>query len=349
MPSPTLRRYRWEIDYLTGPEELGSYSLINGSGCGIIVWGVSSNVDAFVRVDVRTYLLGGAIDGSEANGIIRDPKLELESSRFTFDLVPLSYESVDVVVRGENELKRIRGLQYEGCLIGKLGMGASVLPWVHGDDVAKTVFRMRNGHVEVTAMPFGLTNAPTVFMELMSRTTTWKREQWKLLMWKELNGEKVIACTSRQLKVLMKDCMANVTRFGPPFGRDVRTLAIEEANTTKYSIHPGADTMLCGFRLTNRWLSMKKDIASCDSKYLAYLEVEVEYQGSSGLLLQPELPKWKRKRITKDIVIKLPSIIREVFVKLLLKSSGKLSISMTVLRHWWIVSSERDRLIAVDC
>ncbi|GJT15579.1 putative reverse transcriptase domain-containing protein [Tanacetum coccineum] len=73
--------------------------------------------------------------------------------------------------------------------------------------------------------------------------------------------------------------------------RDVRTLAIEEAYTTKYSIHPGADTMLCGFRLTNRWMSMKKDIASCDSKYLAYSEEEVEYQGSLGLLLQPELPK----------------------------------------------------------
>ncbi|GJW95389.1 hypothetical protein Tco_0175061 [Tanacetum coccineum] len=42
--------------------------------------------------------------------------------------------------------------------------------------------------------------------------------------------------------------------------------------------------------LTNRWLSMKKVIASCGSKCLAYLEVEVEYQGSSGLLLQPELP-----------------------------------------------------------
>ncbi|GJT56736.1 hypothetical protein Tco_0991790 [Tanacetum coccineum] len=58
-----------------------------------------------IRVDVRTYLLGGAIDSSEANGIIRDPKLELENSRFTFDLVPLSYESVDVVV-GENWLLR---------------------------------------------------------------------------------------------------------------------------------------------------------------------------------------------------------------------------------------------------
>ncbi|GJU08145.1 hypothetical protein Tco_1124575 [Tanacetum coccineum] len=57
------------------------------------------------RVGVRTYLLGGVIDGSEANGIIRDPKLELESSHFTFDLVPFSYESVDIVV-GENWLLR---------------------------------------------------------------------------------------------------------------------------------------------------------------------------------------------------------------------------------------------------
>ncbi|GJV93128.1 hypothetical protein Tco_1540941 [Tanacetum coccineum] len=45
-----------------------------------------------------------------------------------------------------------------------------------------------------------------------------------------------------------------------------------------------------GRRLSNRWLSMKKDVASCDSKYLAYSRVEIEYQGSSGLLLHPELP-----------------------------------------------------------
>ncbi|GJU24389.1 hypothetical protein Tco_1163010 [Tanacetum coccineum] len=66
---------------------------------------ITSKSEKYSIVDVRTYLLGGAIDGSEANGIIRDPKLELESSRFTFDLVPLSYESVDVVV-GENWLLR---------------------------------------------------------------------------------------------------------------------------------------------------------------------------------------------------------------------------------------------------
>ncbi|GJT35656.1 hypothetical protein Tco_0926075 [Tanacetum coccineum] len=59
------------------------------------------------RVDGRTYLQSGAIDGSEANGIIRDPKLELESSRFTFDLVPLSYESVDSKEEYESHVKMI--------------------------------------------------------------------------------------------------------------------------------------------------------------------------------------------------------------------------------------------------
>ncbi|GJU01211.1 hypothetical protein Tco_1111549 [Tanacetum coccineum] len=32
-------------------------------------------------------------------------------------------------------------------------------------------------------------------------------------------------------------------------------------------------------RLSNQWLSMKKDVASCGSKYLAYSKVEDEYQG----------------------------------------------------------------------
>ncbi|GJV83182.1 hypothetical protein Tco_1523080 [Tanacetum coccineum] len=45
----------------------------------------------------------------------------------------------------------------------------------------------------------------------------------------------------------------------------------------------------CGLTFSNWWSSMTKNIASCGSKYLAYSRVEVEYQGSSGLLLQPEL------------------------------------------------------------
>ncbi|GJZ04622.1 hypothetical protein Tco_0537897 [Tanacetum coccineum] len=57
-----------------------------------------------------------------------------------------------------------------------------------------------------------------------------------------------------------------------------------------------------------------KDLEAClekgegDCLYVATTEVEVEYQGSSRLLLQPVLPEWKWERITKDIVVKLPSV-----------------------------------------
>ncbi|GJT85727.1 hypothetical protein Tco_1067444 [Tanacetum coccineum] len=37
-------------------------------------------------------------------------------------------------------------------------------------------------------------------------------------------------------------------------------------------------------------------------------EFWIDYQGSAGLLLQPELPEYKWGRITKDIVVKLPSV-----------------------------------------
>ncbi|GJS49680.1 putative reverse transcriptase domain-containing protein [Tanacetum coccineum] len=309
-------------------------------------------------VDVRTYLLGGAIDSSEANGIIRDPKLELESSRFTFDLVPLSYESVDVVV-GENWLLRHKAemeLQGEGWF-----------EWVHGDDVAKTVFRMRNGHVEVYGYAFWVNQCTSGFhgvnepggvrvareddrgvsegredvREVFQQRGSGAKRKLSRCGRNQMGNEPILAlpkgaddfivyydARSKDLEACLEkgegDCFefdfeakyhlgkANVDvvpwseaknefeidiesgsywldKVRTSIWRDVRTLAIEEAYTTKYSIHPGADTMLCGFRLTNRWLSMKKDIASCGSKYLAYSEVEVEYQGSSGLLLQPEL------------------------------------------------------------
>ncbi|GJX68140.1 hypothetical protein Tco_0303867 [Tanacetum coccineum] len=74
--------------------------------------------------------------------------------------------------------------------------------------------------------------------------------------------EKVIACTSRQLKVLKKDCMTNVMLY--------------------------------------RGVGRRSEAKN---------EFEIDVRRSDlGLLLQPELPEYKWGRITKDIVVKLPSV-----------------------------------------
>ncbi|GJS44335.1 hypothetical protein Tco_0569378 [Tanacetum coccineum] len=357
------------------------------------------------RVDVRTYLLGGAIDSSEANGIIRDPKLELENSCFTFDLVPLSYESAVVVIgenwllrhkaeMGENELKRIRGFTPRRRIRFRTGIRTrsdtdfrrlvsltslerqevrNELPgvckrsreeryvmdtlkfmamrfWVnqctsgfHGvnelggvcvareddrgvtegrEDVRK-VFQQcgsgvkrklsrcgRNqiGNEPILALPKGADDF-VVYYDARSKdleaclekkvegdclyvvTTEGSYEMLYRGVGRRSEAKNEFEIDVRRSDLEMESGSYWLDKVRTSIWRDVRTLAIEEAYTTKYSIHPGADTMLCGFRLTNRWLSMKKDIASCGSKYLAYSEEEVEYQGSSGLLLQPELPE----------------------------------------------------------
>ncbi|GJW11774.1 putative reverse transcriptase domain-containing protein [Tanacetum coccineum] len=78
-----------------------------------------------------------------------------------------------------------------------------------------------------------------------------------------------------------------------PLKGDVRTLIIDEAHKSKYSVHPGADKMYYDLRDGYWWPGMKKDIVEYVSKCLACLKVKAEHQRSSGLLQQPEIPIWK--------------------------------------------------------
>nr|GEX13420.1 putative reverse transcriptase domain-containing protein [Tanacetum cinerariifolium] len=63
----------------------------------------------------------------------------------------------------------------------------------------------------------------------------------------------------------------------------IRKLIIDEAHTSRYSVYPGADKMYYDLRDLYWWPGMKRDIA--------------EY---------PEIPEWKREKITMDLVTKLP-------------------------------------------
>ncbi|GKA94860.1 putative reverse transcriptase domain-containing protein [Tanacetum coccineum] len=95
-------------------------------------------------------------------------------------------------------------------------------------------------------------------------------------------------------------------RIWVPLKGDVRTLIIDKAYKSKYSIHPGADKMYYDLRDKYWWPRMKKDIAVYVSRCLTYLKVKAEHQRPSGLLQQPEILEWKWDRISMDFVTKLP-------------------------------------------
>ncbi|GJS67425.1 putative reverse transcriptase domain-containing protein [Tanacetum coccineum] len=98
----------------------------------------------------------------------------------------------------------------------------------------------------------------------------------------------------------------NLDRTWVPLKGEVRTLIMDKAHKSKYSVHPGADKMYYDLRDRYWWPGMKKDIAEYVSKCLTYLKVKVEHQRPSGLLQQPEIPVWKWEGIAMDFVTKLP-------------------------------------------
>ncbi|GJU97412.1 reverse transcriptase domain-containing protein [Tanacetum coccineum] len=97
-----------------------------------------------------------------------------------------------------------------------------------------------------------------------------------------------------------------LNRIWVPLKGDVRTLIMDEAHKSRYSVHPGADKMYYDLRDMYCWSGMKKDIAVYVSKCLTCLKVKAKYQRPSGLLQQPKIPEWKWERIAIDFVTKLP-------------------------------------------
>ncbi|GJU33204.1 putative reverse transcriptase domain-containing protein [Tanacetum coccineum] len=95
-------------------------------------------------------------------------------------------------------------------------------------------------------------------------------------------------------------------RIWVPLVGGVRTIIMEEAHKSRYSVHPGADKMYYDLRDMYWWPGMKRDIATYVSECLTCAKVKAEHQRPSGLLQQPEIPEWKWENITMDFITKLP-------------------------------------------
>nr|GEU97051.1 putative reverse transcriptase domain-containing protein [Tanacetum cinerariifolium] len=95
-------------------------------------------------------------------------------------------------------------------------------------------------------------------------------------------------------------------RIWVPLVGGVRTIIMDETHKNRYSVHPGVDKMYHDIRNMYWWPGMKRDIAIYVSKCLTCSKVKAEHQRPSGLLQQPEIPKWKWDTITMDFNTNLP-------------------------------------------
>ncbi|GJS03488.1 putative reverse transcriptase domain-containing protein [Tanacetum coccineum] len=85
---------------------------------------------------------------------------------------------------------------------------------------------------------------------------------------------------------------------------------MDEAHTSRYLVHPGADKMYYDLRDLYWWPGMKRDIAEYVSRCPPYVSrLKPNDQNPTVFLSSskhPEIPEWKWEKITMDFVTKLP-------------------------------------------
>ena len=119
--------------------------------------------------------------------------------------------------------------------------------------------------------------------------------------------EEMSCGVEHQLETKQNGLSYYLNRIWIPDRDGLRTLIMDEAHKSRYSIHPGADKMYFDLRSTYWWPGMKKDIALYVAKCLTCAKVKAEHQKPSGLLVQPIIPVWKWENITMDFITKLPT------------------------------------------
>ena len=77
-------------------------------------------------------------------------------------------------------------------------------------------------------------------------------------------------------------------RIWVPVYGGLRDVILQEAHSSKYSVHPGADKMYQDLKANFWWIGLKKSIATYVAKCLTCAQVKAEHRKPLGLLQQPE-------------------------------------------------------------
>jgi hypothetical protein len=86
---------------------------------------------------------------------------------------------------------------------------------------------------------------------------------------------------------------------------------LDEAHTSRYSIHPGSTKMYHDLRQQFWWTRMKRETARYVSEYDTCWKVKADYIKSGGLLQPLSIPDWKWDDINMDFIVDLPLTARK--------------------------------------
>jgi hypothetical protein len=86
---------------------------------------------------------------------------------------------------------------------------------------------------------------------------------------------------------------------------------LDEAHTSRYSIHPGSTKMYHDLRQQFWWTRTKHEAAHYVSECDTCRKVKADYM-KLGALLQPRsIPEWKWDDISMDFIVSLPTTARK--------------------------------------
>ncbi|WMV49184.1 hypothetical protein MTR67_042569 [Solanum verrucosum] len=115
---------------------------------------------------------------------------------------------------------------------------------------------------------------------------------------------------------------------------------MEEAHSSRYSIHPGSTKMYRDLREVYWWNGMKKGIVEFVAKCPNYQQVKVEHQRPGGLTQRIELSEWKWEIINMDFITGLLRSRRQhdsiwVIVDRMTKSAHFLPVKTTLSAEYY--------------
>ncbi|WMV41618.1 hypothetical protein MTR67_035003 [Solanum verrucosum] len=123
-------------------------------------------------------------------------------------------------------------------------------------------------------------------------------------------------------------------RLCVPDGDGLRERILEQAHSSRYSIHPRATKMYHDLRDVYWWNSMKRDIVEFIAKCPNCQQVKVEHQRPGGLSQNIPIPTWKWEKINMDFIVGLPRTRRQhdsiwVIIDRMTKSSHFIRIKVS--------------------